>query len=209
MKRTWQRFAAQIDQMSLRQRALLFVTASLVIVLAAYVTLIDPILAKQKRLIDQVNRDQSQLVAVRGQHESLLKDTQGAKPDPEQAGLSALESKIAELEKNLGARKGNLVAPSRLPALLRDLLGKGRQLKLESLKVLPAAAVSGELYRQGVEVGVRGSYFELLGYLSDLEKPPSQLLWGGAELQTDRYPEVRLSFEVHTLTSQRSILKAD
>ena len=93
--------------------------------------------------------------------------------------------------------------------MLRDLLGKSQQLKLESLKVLPASAVSGELYRQGVEISLKGGYFDLLGYLSELEKPPSQLLWGGAELQTDRYPEVRLTFDVYGLTSQRSILKAD
>jgi len=209
VKRYWQRFAAQIDGMSLRQRALLFAAASLVVVLAAYVTLIDPVLAKQKRLIDQVNRDQSQLAAVRGQLEGLLKETQGAPQDPDQVALRVLENQVAELDNKLGARKGSLVAPSRLPALLRDLLGKSQQLKLESLKVLPASAVGGELYRQGVEVSLKGTYFDLLAYLSELEKLPSQLLWGRADLQTDRYPEVRLTFEVHTLTNQRSILKAD
>ena len=209
MKRTWQRVAAQIDEMSLRQRALMFAAVSLVVVLAAYVALIDPVLGKQKQLIDRVNRDQSQLSAVRAQLQSLLKDAQGVKQDPEQAPLRALEERIAELEKNLGARKGVLVAPARLPALLRDLLGKNRQLKLESLKVLPAAGVSGDLYRQGVELTLKGTYFDLLGYLSDLEKLPSRLLWGGAELQTELYPEVRLTFEVHTLTTQRSLLKAD
>jgi MSHA biogenesis protein MshJ len=209
MKRTWQRLAAQIDQMSLRQRALMFAAVSLVVVLAAYVALIDPVLGKQKQLIDRVNRDQSQLTAVRAQLQSLLKEAPGAKQDPEQAALRALEERIAELEKSLGARKGVLVAPTRLPALLRELLGKNRQLKLESLKVLPAAEVSGELYRQGVELSLKGTYFDLLGYLSDLEKLPSRLLWGGGELQTELYPEVRLTFEVHTLTTQRSLLKAD
>ena len=65
MKRYWSKLATRIDEMTLRQRAMLFATLSLVLIAFAHVMLIEPVLAKQKQLIDRLNRDQSQLTAVR------------------------------------------------------------------------------------------------------------------------------------------------
>jgi MSHA biogenesis protein MshJ len=57
-----------------------------------------------------------------------------------------------------------------------------------------------------VEVTLKGSYFDLVQYLADLEKLPSPLLWGRVELQVEQYPEVKLTLVVHTLSTQRSLL---
>lgn len=207
MKQHWQRFAARIDEMTLRQRAMLFATVSLVVVVFAQVGLIEPLLLRQKTLIERSTRDQSQLAAVRAQIEGLLKEQQGDSKDPEQLAVLELEARLAGLEKSLALRKGAFVAPSRLPELLKNLLGTGRAIRLESLRTVPAVQVQSgaELYRHGLELTLRGSYFDLMQYLSDLEKMPARLLWGGAELQVDKYPEVRLSVQVRTLSTQRSL----
>jgi MSHA biogenesis protein MshJ len=207
MKQHWQRIAARIDEMTLRQRAMLFATASLVVVVFAHVGLIEPLLLRQKTLIDRSTRDQSQLAAVRAQIEGLLKEEQGDTKDPEQQAVRDLETRLAELEKSLAARKGAFVAPNRLPELLRNVLGPGRPLKLESLRTVPAVQVQGgaELYRHGLELTLRGSYFELMQYLHDLERIPARLLWGGVDLQVEHYPEVRLTLQVHTLSTKRSL----
>lgn len=207
MKQHWQRLAARIDEMSLRQRAMLFATVSLVVVVFAHVALIEPLLLRQKTLIERSTRDQSQLAAVRAQIEGLLKEEQGDGKDPEQLAVVQLEARLAELEKSLAAHKGAFVSPHRLPALLKNLLGPGRPLKLESLRTVPALQVQGgaQLYRHGLEMTLRGSYFDLLQYLSDLEKLPARLLWGGVDLQVEQYPEVRLTLQIHTLSTQRSL----
>jgi MSHA biogenesis protein MshJ len=207
MKRYWQRIAARIDDMALRQRAMLFATISLLVVALAYVALIDPVLVRQKSLIERAKRDQSQLAAVRAQIEGSLKDQETGKEDPEQAALRELEQRIAEVEKALAGKKQSFMIATRLPALLKDLLGQGRPVKLEALRVLPGTQVEAgaELYRHGVEMTLKGAYFDLLQYLAELEKLPSGLLWGSAELQVEQYPEVRLTLQVHTLSTQRSL----
>jgi MSHA biogenesis protein MshJ len=207
MKQHWQRFAGRIDEMTLRQRAMLFATVSLLVVVFAHVALIEPLLLRQKTLIDRGARDQSQLAAVRAQIEGLLKEEQGDTKDPAQLALRELEARLAELDNTLAARKGAFVAPNRLPELLRNLLGPGRSIRLESLRTLPAVQVRGgaELYRHGLELSLRGSYFDLMQYLNDLEKMPSRLLWGGLDLQVEQYPEVRVMLQIHTLSSQRSL----
>lgn len=200
----WKAIAARIDEMTLRQRALLFAAASLLLVALAYVSLIDPILVRHKAHIDTVNRNQSQIGAVRSQIESLLREQV---VDPEVAALKALEQRVAEAERALTSRKGAYTAAARLPALAKQLLGQNRPVKLESLKLLPALQIDGnaQLYRHGIEVELSGAYFDLVQYLADLEKLPGRFLWGGADLQIRQYPEVRLTFQVYTLSSERSL----
>lgn len=207
MTRYWQLMAARIDEMPLRQRAMLFATVSLVFVVLAYVGLIEPVLVKQKRLIDQANRNQSQLNSARAQIEGLLKAQESDPKDPEQAALRELERRVAESEKALARHKQAFVAPARLPALLRDLLAPGRTLRLEAMRTLPTAPVPGGtgLYRHGVEMTLKGGYFELTQYLADLERLPGRVLWGPLELEAEQYPEVRLSLQIHTLSPQRSL----
>jgi MSHA biogenesis protein MshJ len=207
MKQHWQRISARIDEMTLRQRAMLFATVSLVVVVFAHVALIEPLLLRQKTLIDRSTRDQSQLNAVRAQIEGLLKEDQGDTRDPEQLAVRRLEARLAELENSLAARKGAFAAPDRLPELLKNLLGPGRAVKLESLRTVPAVQVQGgaELYRHGLELTLRGSYFELMQYLHDLERMPARLLWGAVDLQVEKYPEVRLTVHIHTLSTKRSL----
>jgi len=207
MRRYWSQLVARIDDMTLRQRAMLFATIGLLVVAAAHVTLIEPVLARQKRLIERVNRDQSQLAAVRAQIESLVKELESARKDPEQQALRELEAKLAAGDKALAERRQALVAPTRLPALLKDLLGPGQALTVESLRVVPGTEVEGfsGLYRHGVELTLKGGYFELLQYLARLESLRGRFLWGRTELQVEKYPDVRLTVQVRTLSTQPTL----
>jgi MSHA biogenesis protein MshJ len=204
IKRYWAPIAARIDDMTLRQRAMLFATISLALVAVAHVLFLEPLLVRQKSLIERSKRDQSQVAAVRAQIGDMLKRQEG---DSEQAGLRDLEKRTAEAEQALTAKKQAFAAATRLPTLLQDLLGQARGVKLEVLRVLPGAQVEGasQLYRHGVEMTLTGSYQELLQYLSRLEALPVRLLWGPGDLQVDQYPTVRLRLQVHTLSTQRSL----
>lgn len=207
MKRYGSLLAARIDELTLRQRAMLFATVGLVVVATAHVALIEPVLARQKRLIERVNRDQSQLAAVREQIQSLVKELESGRKDPAQQALRELEAKLAAGEKALAERRQALVAPTRLPALLKDLLGPGQGLTMESLRVVPGTEAEGfsGFYRHGVELTLRGGYFELLQYLARLESLRGRFLWGRTELQVEKYPEVRLTVQVRTLSTQPTL----
>ncbi|HXM80366.1 MAG TPA: hypothetical protein VN929_00400 [Burkholderiales bacterium] len=220
----WKSWIARIDDMSLRERAMLFGSVAVAVVVAAHVTLIDRVLVKQKGLIDRVTRDQSQLKSVREQLQSILKESQAQVRHPDEMAIAELERKINETEKNVAARQRAFIAPEQLPVLLRQMLGRSPQLKLESLRLLPGTPLQtpgtagsapgkpaggqtgAEVYRHGVAVTLKGSYFDLLQYLTELEKLRSPLLWGGVELQVEQYPEVRLTLVVNTLSTRRSLL---
>ena len=95
---------------------MLFATASLVVVVFAHVGLIEPLLLRQKTLIDRSTRDQSQLAAVRAQIEGLLKEEQGDTKDPQQVAVRELEARLADLERALPPRKGSIRRARTSPA---------------------------------------------------------------------------------------------
>lgn len=211
MKPGWKSLVARIDDMSLRERAMLFASLGLVVLLLAYVGLIDPALRKQKSLIDRLSRDQHQIAEVRSQLAHVVRSGGAAPRHPDQVAVDALAAKIAEIDATLASRQGGLIAPERLPALLKDILARTKAVELDALRVLPGVplrAGTGEtgLYRHGVELTVKGSYLDLLRYLEALEKKSSVLLWGGVELQVEKYPEVRLRVVIQTLSRNASLL---
>lgn len=210
MKLDWKALAARIDDMSLRERGMLFASLSLVVLLLAYVVLIDPALRRQKSLIDRLARDQHQITEVRAQLAQVVA-AGGAARHPDQVAVDALAARIAEIDATLSARQSGLIAPERLPALLKDILARTKAVELEALRVLPGVPVragAGEtgLYRHGVELTVKGAYLDLLRYLEELEQRSSVVLWGGVELQVEKYPEVRLRVVIQTLSRNASLL---
>ena len=65
----------------------------------------------------------------------------------------------------------------------------------------PAApGTRGQIFRHGVEITVSGTYLDLLAYLKDLEKQPSQIYWGTLDLSVTGHPQVTLKLSVHTLS---------
>jgi len=54
---------------------------------------------------------------------------------------------------------------------------------------------------------VRGSYADLLQYLTALEKLPTQMFWGMAKMQVVQYPEAELTLTLYTLSLEKTWLQ--
>jgi MSHA biogenesis protein MshJ len=119
------------------------------------------------------------------------------------------------------------VPPEKIGALLEELLSRNRRLQLVDMRTLaavaldpsapapkpsaekpaadkpparPAVPAAGTIYRHGVEITLSGSYLDLLAYLTDLEKLPSQMYWGKLDLAVAAYPKVTLKLSVYTMS---------
>lgn len=62
------------------------------------------------------------------------------------------------------------------------------------------------LYKQGVQITLRGSYADLLQYLTMVENLPWQMYWGKASFKVERHPVATLTFTVYTLSTERAWL---
>jgi MSHA biogenesis protein MshJ len=215
MKQRWQRLTVKIDAMSLRERAMIFAMAALVVVTLVNTLLLDPLLARQKALSQRAVQEQGKIADMQMQIQALV-DAHEADPDTAaRARLQALQQQFAQLAEQLQDMRKGLVPPDRMPQLLQSILKRQGRLQLVALKTLPATSLSGQqpkadapkaeraenlVYLHGVEITVQGSYADMLDYLAQLEHLPWQMFWGKVNLEVKAYPVATVTLTLYTLS---------
>ena len=235
MKRLWQRYVEKVDGVSLRERVVLFTGAAVVLVALLDAVLFEPQLATQKRLLREVAQRQGEIKTMQEELQKLALARQASPDQANQSKLEALRRRIGEVEARLAEEQRKFAPPEQVGALLDQMLSRNRRLQLVDMRTLPVASLAGgpgaekpaaappaaakpaaakpavpsagsQIYRHGVEITVSGSYLDLLAYLQDLEKLPSQLYWGRIELSVAAHPKVTLKLSVYTLSLDLSWL---
>jgi MSHA biogenesis protein MshJ len=225
MKRLWLQYVTRMEAASLRERLMIFAAAAVAVIALASSVLIEPELAKQRRLARDVEQRQGE---IRKMQEQLQQMALARQADPDQATrkrIDTLRVRAAELDVKLKEEQRKFVSHERIGALLEELLGRNRRLQLVDMRTLPVAAIDpaapsqkppaekpgaekpaarptapGTIYRHGVEITISGTYLDLLNYLRDLEKLPSQMYWGKLELAVAAHPRVTLKLSVYTMS---------
>ena len=229
MKRLWKQYADRIDSATLRERAMIFAAAVVVLVLLMNSLLIEPQLVRQKQLSREIAQRQEGMRALQQQLEKLANERRA---NPDEAGRRRLEEtrkRLAEVDAKLLEEQRRFAPPEQIGPILEEMLSRNRRLKLVDMRTLPAApleagmdkagaakpgeakpaadkpaaakpAGQGQIYRHGVELTVTGTYLDLLAYLKALEKLPSQMYWGRLELSAAAHPQVTLKLSVYTLS---------
>lgn len=226
MKRLWQQYAGKMEAATLRERVMIFAAAAVVLIAGLNALLIEPELAKQRRLSREIAARQGEILTLQAQVQKLALARQA---DPDQASrrqLEAMRRRITDVEAELAMEQRKFAPPERIGALLEEMLSRNRKLQLVDMRTLPATAIGapekpaaqaaapadkpaakppaagpgGPIYRHGVEITVRGTYLDLLAYLRELEKLPNQMYWGRLDLAVAAHPQVTLKLSVYTLS---------
>ena len=182
--------AKRIDGLSLRERAIMFVSLAAALVAAADALVISPRLAEQKALLVQRQTQTAQINTLRGELAGggANADTPAAKLARQLAEARARQQALdAEIARGLAQGAQG----ARLSDLLERVLRRYERLTLLRLAtVAPAgntvtsmlesalAKVGGAGPLQGVEIVVRGSYPDLAQYVADTESALPALRWG-------------------------------
>lgn len=228
MRYYWELARSRIDDMSLRERAMIFAAAAFIVISLINAMLLDPLLAKQKALSGHVVQQQEKIKDLQAQMQNLLQAKQDDEHSPLRNRLAQLKQQLQEQDSYLQSRRDRLVEPGKMASLLEQVLNKNNKLQLVALKTLPvsllmdkpqttedaiqpataASADSGQkqIFKHGVQITVRGSYLDLLQYLTALEKLPAQMFWGEASMSVDKYPDAVLTLTLYTLSLDKTWL---
>jgi len=216
------KLAAKVDGMSLRERTLIFAAAAFLLVSLINALFLDPLLARQKKLSDQVVQQQEKMKETEAQINSLLLAKQADANSPQRERIRTLRQQIAEGDAYLRNRRDKLVPPEKMADLLEKVLHKNDHLTLVALNTLPVspliepsgdaataqkAELESQIYKHGVTITVRGSYADLLQYLTALEKLPTQMYWGVAKMDVVKHPVLELTLTLYTLSLDKTWLQ--
>lgn len=226
MKETWNKYAARIDALVLRERLMVFGAAILVSVYLVFVLFIEPAQKREKQLASQMRQQQTELQNLQQQIQLLGKRLSG--PDEvARTRRTDLQSQIATIDNSLKSMQHSLVPAQRMNGLLQDMLARNPRLQLVSMRTLPLStlvekragtadipavdkqqlASEGNVFKHGVEVRLSGSYADLYDYLARLERLPTRMFWSRANLNAEDYPRVTLTVTIYTLSLDKAWLE--
>ena len=224
MKQYWQKLAGKIDGISPRERVMVFAAIASMLVALAQVLFLDPLLAEQKKLSAQVVQQLEKMKEIQAQMEALLQAKKDDAVSPLRQRLSQIRRQLAEGDAYLQSRRDRLVQPEKMAELLQQVLNKNGQLQLVSLQTIASApliekaakpegagaapaSAEPQIFKHGVQIIVRGSYPDLLQYLTALEQLPTQMFWGMVKMNVVRYPSAELALTLYTLSLDKTWLQ--
>jgi MSHA biogenesis protein MshJ len=227
LKLRWENLATKVDSLSLRERAIIFVAATFLLVSLINAIFLDPLLAKQKKLSQQVVQQQEKMKEIQANLAALVQAKNNDANSPLRERIKSLKQQISDGETYLKTRRDKLVPPEKMGELLQQVLTKNANLQLVALVTLPAtplvepsqakqdsatvnvksSMLERQIYKHGVKITLRGSYADLLQYLTALEKLPTQMFWGAAKMNVNRYPTAELTLTLYTLSLDTTWLR--
>lgn len=224
LRQFWRKWSERIDAMALRERGVVFFAAALVLLFLFTALLSDPVIERQRQVARQLTQKQVDTRMLQDEVQKLLGHRTDDPDATRRQQIEALKQRIAEADARLAEKQRELVPPERIPGLLEEMLRRERKLELVDLRSLPpvplfdapaatgtpatateaTAGASLQVYRHGVEITVRGNYFDLVAYLADLERLPLRMFWRDIDLDASAYPVITMKLGVYTLSLDRT-----
>lgn len=219
MPESIKRLGTRIDAMTLRERAILFVSLLVALFLLADQVLFPGLRNQQKQMEKQTSDQLAQLNTINDQIARIVRENT---EDPEtqlRQRLADLNKHYAELEVSSGDITRGLVSPREMARLVHTLLRDNSTLQLVKVENLPAEAISltgndkpevaggaagPSVYRHGLRLQVKGRYADIVRYLHMLERLNWRVMWGEVKLETRQYPATTATLTLYTLSLDKA-----
>lgn len=202
-------WAERIDERSLRERGLLFLSVMVAIYVAASSLLFAP-LHKEQVLLEQQLKDKRAEVDVFNTKIQGYVAQAGQGEKDQRARLQALQAQLRGLDNSVGQMNKRLVPPKEMAHLVEEVLRSHRELQLLKIESLPANPLTdkvaskelgeGTIYKHGMRIQFRGGYGDIVRYLRELESLPWRMYWGEISLVSDQYPQSTVTLTLYTLS---------
>lgn len=213
------------NERPIRERALLLVTTLVVLLFLGWELVLGPMQQasqQQRRQLAVLDTARQDLLA-----QQMLLEQQLAE-DPSQVlrnQLQVRERRLAQLDQQIAATTGQLIAPTAMVTLLRDMLRAQKGLTLQALELKAPTPVFAQpadepgapddssgtapealLYAHNVELRVQGGYLDVLAYLKQVEAMDNRLGWIRLTYDAENWPKGEATIEVQTLSLDKAWL---
>lgn len=207
----------RINNLSLRERGILFLVVALVLYLLWNTLLSNPLEKKQQALLTQIKSLRSEITALDQQSVGIVERHNFDPNAAEHRQIEQLQGGIEGVRQQLKQAISGLIEPQQMAKALETVLAQQKSLRfvrIENLGAEPLLTEQAEegpngeagIYKHTMRLEMEGSFAQTLAYLHALEALPWQLRWDEVELTMLDYPTARVVITVHTLSMQRGWL---
>ena len=217
LRDTLDNLESRINNLSLRERGILFIVAALLIFALWNILLSKPLENKQQAMLSQIKVLRSEISALDEQAVSIVQRHNVDPNAAERRQLEQLTGSITAVREQLAQAISGLIEPRQMAKALETVLAQQKSLRFvrtENLGAEPLlkpqeeTAESGDagIYKHTMRLEMEGSFTQALAYLRALEALSWQFRWDEVELTMLDYPTARVVVTVHTLSMQKGWL---
>ncbi|MGY8897368.1 MAG: type II secretion system protein GspM [Paraglaciecola sp.] len=228
LKERYDTLFVQFLKITQREKLLILFSGVVIIILIGYLLFIEPVNESTTRNEQTISSLQNQLNSLQAQIE-VAEYALGNDPnDLLVESLDKLTDKSQDLDLYLQQETVNLVPPTQMPLLLENMLAGSQGVTLVSMQsIAPTPVLSSQtktvdaesdaesndtvvdeinLYRHGVLLSLRGSYFDIQHYLTRIEGLKWQFYWKRFNYVVTGYPEALVEVELYTLSTSKAFI---
>jgi MSHA biogenesis protein MshJ len=205
-----QSLSNRVNEMTLRERALVFGAALGLVALLWDQLLMNP-LERRERTAQSVLETLDNPAATGATDGTATLDVASARLNDAVEREQTVRLRLNSINQELSSAAAVLLPPDRVVQVVRDVLAEQRGLELISLRNLPPIALvppdtagSPALgpFLHPVEITVAGDYLSVLSYLQSLERLQWHFYWRALDLKVDKYPRNVVRLEIATLGTE-------
>lgn len=206
----WQKLSDQFDLLTHREKWLILISGWIALLFVGFIVFIEP---QMKALTSAKRQVVSVVNEITSSSNQITLIDRKLKADPNQdveRKIGGLEQENSALDQELQGRVASLVTPMQMSGLMEQVLQRSERLKLVSLESQsPVQLINGEdegYYIHPVRLTLRGRYFDVVSYLSQLEALPVKYYWRSLSYQVDKYPWADIQLDVYTLGESKDFI---
>jgi MSHA biogenesis protein MshJ len=199
MKTKQAQLFAKVDALSLRERAIVFVTVLACVGAFVNYLWLEPALELGKKLQQQSALQSAELQRLRGEVQTASVAVDPSKPVRDD--LTQMQMRMDEVNGELRRLLPTAQSQQPLEQVLVQFLHRYEGLTLLSVKTLTDVGSKVDavgLTKRGLELRVSGPYAALVGYVQKLESALPSLRWGSMALKSEAQPP-ELILQVYVL----------
>jgi len=223
MKEQWQQYEGKFLTLSPREQYLIILTGLVAVIFISFTLFIDEKLIQinklDKQIVELSSSNNTAQMTIEILEESLAQDPNEAINKQ----ITQYEKKLAEVDDKLLLLTSDLINPIQMRYALIELLKTQKKVSLLSFEVVLAQEVaisenetktkknieneqSLTLYKHGIKLKLKGSYFALRDYLNQLEKMEWKFFWQDFDYQITEYPNSELQIEMYSLSTKKEFI---
>jgi MSHA biogenesis protein MshJ len=210
----WRRLSDYFSALQWRERALITLAIAVISLAACDSLLWSPLGVSTKALQNQLNQLQQQRQGLQMQRLDISAQLMQDPDRNVRQQLDAVRTRINTQNQKMQALMIGLIPPGNMSTALRDLLNQRKRLKVVALANDPAVRAFAKLhkaadpnekselapvYKHGLTLILKGSYFDVLDYLQAVESLPWHFFWERLDYRVAHYPEAEVTIRVYTL----------
>lgn len=213
LKRYWKKFLRAINQLQLRERQLITITSSVIILAGFLVAVWQPLYASWLESGKKLQSTNEQIVETGKLIEEIKTASERDANKPYRQKVDILKTSIEKQQKKIESITAALINPKHMNNVFSTLLqnseleiNKVNNEEAEAVDIKGQAESANLLFKHGLSLEMKGTFNNSLKYLQRVESQDWNLYWDELEFTTKSYPQGVLVLNVHTLSTSDHVL---